>query len=205
VLLGLGLVLAPWTIRNARVFHAFIPTSVGMGELFFHGTLLATDGRWEHRTSIDEARRVVDEEVRRRGRALTAVEQDRALLRAGLETVRSHPVESAVIAVKRLWRLVFLPLSPGRLPLRLAFFVALCGLYALAIAAGLAAASARDASGAFPAALLVCLTFVIVVTAMFYTNSRYAEPFRTIPIILASGALGGRLAGARAADARDSP
>ena len=44
--LGTALVLAPWALRNAVLFHAFIPVSTGTGEYIYMGSTPETDGRW---------------------------------------------------------------------------------------------------------------------------------------------------------------
>jgi Dolichyl-phosphate-mannose-protein mannosyltransferase len=44
LLLGLGLVVAPWTIRNAVTLDRFVPISTGGGQVLFAGSYLPSDG-----------------------------------------------------------------------------------------------------------------------------------------------------------------
>ncbi|MFI5371651.1 MAG: ArnT family glycosyltransferase [Candidatus Eisenbacteria bacterium] len=195
VALGFTLIVGPWAARNALVFGRFIPLSLQSGELFYQGVMLETDGRWDH-DAFERARRgVLEREAARLGHPPDAMESDRAMRREGLEILRSHPAESALIALKRLWRIVFTPVvSSDRAPARLGFFVAILLLYALALPVALRSARAGDATGRFPAILAVTWAVTLLVSAAFYSTSRYAEPFRTIPMLLASGTVGAFLA-----------
>ncbi len=188
--LGAALVLAPWTLRNLREFHAFIPVSTGGGELFYMGTTPETDGRWDNRKWAGLRGRVLDAEAQRLGHELDGVEVDRALLHAGLANWRADFGRSATIAAKRFWRLCFLPVvSEDRLVLRFGFFVALLALYALALPAGLAGLRARAGPATLAGAMVVALALNAVALSIFYTNSRYFEPVRPLVLILAAGTL----------------
>jgi hypothetical protein len=44
VLVGLVIVVAPWTVRNAVALHRFVPVSTGGGQVLFAGTYLPSDG-----------------------------------------------------------------------------------------------------------------------------------------------------------------
>jgi 4-amino-4-deoxy-L-arabinose transferase-like glycosyltransferase len=44
VVLGLVVVVAPWTVRNAVELHRFVPISTGGGQVLFAGTYLPSDG-----------------------------------------------------------------------------------------------------------------------------------------------------------------
>src|SRR6185369_4129144 len=47
LLVGLVVVVAPWTIRNAVALDRFVPISTGGGQVLFAGTYLASDGNPE--------------------------------------------------------------------------------------------------------------------------------------------------------------
>jgi 4-amino-4-deoxy-L-arabinose transferase-like glycosyltransferase len=194
IALGAALVLAPWTLRNARVFHAFIPVSTGGGELFYMGSTPETDGRWSHEQWGTLRGRVLRAEEARVGHRLDALEVDRALLRAGVAQWEADFAGSALIAAKRFWRLCFVPVASGdRSALRVGFFAVLLALYALAIPAGIAGLRAREGPRTLAGALLVALLVNAVALSIFYTNSRYFEPTRPLVLILAAGTLGGWL------------
>jgi hypothetical protein len=188
--LGVALVVAPWTARNARVFHAFVPLSTGGGELFYMGTTPETEGRWVPREWLTLKWPLLGEEELRLGRKLNALERDRVLLRAGLRNWSRAPGRSLLIAVKRIWRLVFLPVGEGDRPwLRWAFFAVLVVLYALAWPRGVEGLRSRDRRLRFAGILLVALLFSVLAQSAFYTNSRYFEPMRPLVLILAAGTL----------------
>ncbi len=192
--LGAALVLAPWTLRNAVVFQAFIPVSTGGGELFYMGTTPETDGRWINSRWPALRGRVLEAEAHRLGHEPDALEVDRALLHAGLENWRADFGRSAGIALKRFWRLCFLPVvSEDRAALRVGFFVALLALYALAVPAGLEGLRAGSGPRTLAGAMLVALVLNALALAVFYTNSRYFEPVRPLVLILAAGRLAGLL------------
>jgi 4-amino-4-deoxy-L-arabinose transferase-like glycosyltransferase len=188
--LAAALVLAPWTLRNARLFHTFIPVSTGGGELLYMGSTPETDGRWDNTRWGALRGRVLAAEQARLGHPLDAIEVDRALLHAGVANWRSDFAGSARIAVKRFWRLCFLPVvSHDRPPLRFAFFAVLLALYALAIPEGIAGLRAPDGPRALAGSLLVALVINALALSMLYTNSRYFEPTRPLVLVLAAGAL----------------
>lgn len=192
--LGVALVLAPWTLRNLREFHAFIPVSTGGGELFYMGTTPETDGRWDNTQWATLRGRVLDAEADRLGRDLDRVEVDKALLRAGLDNWKRDFGGSALIALKRVWRLCFLPvISEDRSLVRFGFFVALLALYALALPSGLAGLRAGSGPRTLAGAMLVALAVNVLALSLFYTNSRYFEPVRPLVLILAAGTLAGWL------------
>ncbi len=47
VVLGIVVVVAPWTVRNAVVFHRFVAVSTGGGQVLYAGTYLPSDGNPE--------------------------------------------------------------------------------------------------------------------------------------------------------------
>lgn len=188
--LGALLVLAPWTLRNWRVYHAFIPVSTGGGELFYMGSTPETDGRWSHDMWGELRGKVLRAEAARVGHPLDGLEVDRALLRAGVDHWRRDFVGSATIAAKRFWRLVFLPVTTGdRSLLRVGFFVVLLALYALAIPAGIAGLRAPGGARSLQGALFVAVIVNALALSIFYTNSRYFEPVRPLVLVLAAATL----------------
>lgn len=205
---ALALVLAPWTLRNASRYHAFIPVSTGGGELFYMGTTPETDGRWDSEKWDVLTRKVLDPLRESSGRRLTPTERDRAFLRAGLENWRSDPAGSAVIAIKRFYRLCFVPVNTNdRAWLRWGFLATLLAVYALAATAGFAAARTSRAGSDAARILLATVVVYALASTLFYTSSRYFEPVRTLLLVMAAGGLDHLLRGGsrhgRAAASRD--
>ncbi len=202
--LGLVLVLAPWTLRNAVVFHAFVPLSTGAGEQFYTGSVPETDGLWIPGRLGQLRAAVLEREEQRLGRPPGVLETDRALLRAGLENWRRAPVRSLTISLKRFWRLCFVTFEHSdRVWLRWGFLAALVVLYALALPAGIAGTRKRGRGWPLAGVLLIVVLLSAAASTVLYTNSRYFEPVRPLLLILAADPLarllarrpGARLAG----------
>jgi hypothetical protein len=188
--LGLVLVLAPWTLRNAVVFHAFVPLSTGAGEQFYTGSILETDGRWIPARLGRLRAAVMEREEQRLGRAPGALEADRALLLAGVENWRSAPVRSVTISLKRFWRLCFVSFERSdRIWLRWSFLAVLVALYTLALPAGIAGMRKRGRGWPLAGVLLIVVLWNVAATTVAYTNSRYLEPIRPLLLILAADPL----------------
>ena len=188
--LGLVLVLAPWTLRNAVVFHAFVPLSSGTGELFYMGTAPETDGRWIPDPMRRLTAAVVQREEQRLGRPPGPLEADRALLHAGLENWRSAPVRSLTISLKRIWRLCFASFDRSdRAWLRGSFLAALIVLYALALPAGIAGMRERGRGWPLAGVLLIAVLWTAVASTVLFTTSRFFEPVRPLLLILAADPL----------------
>jgi 4-amino-4-deoxy-L-arabinose transferase-like glycosyltransferase len=186
--LGLVLALTPWTIRNAVVFHGFVPISTSGGEHFYMGSTPETDGRWDAHQWVELKARVVEQEELRLGRSLDPLELDRALLRAGIENWKRDPGGSVVRTFKRLWRLVLLPVeSDDRPALRIAFFLALIAVYVLAALAAVRGGPEREPIRAIARMLLFALLVNAAIGSLVYARSRYFEPVRPLALILAAG------------------
>lgn len=191
--LGAMLVLTPWTVRNARVFHAFIPFSSGGGEVFAMGTSPTTDGRWHESLWVRERGAILAPEAARLGRPLTAIETDRALYRAGIRRWREDPRTQAGLWLKRLWRTLALPASGTGAPVRWTFLFVLALLYALAVAGARLAWRRGDLVGRLAIAVLVAYAAHALVISGVAANSRYTEPVRALLLLLAAGAVAHRL------------
>lgn len=119
MLVGLGMVVAPWTVRNAVTLDRFVPISTGGGQVLFAGSYLPSDGDPEK----------VGEEVLERHPELRAqlpsdprleqilaalahqryprLEADAGLARMGRERlwedISEEPVEYAGFLASKLW------------------------------------------------------------------------------------------------------
>jgi 4-amino-4-deoxy-L-arabinose transferase-like glycosyltransferase len=122
-LVGVGVVIAPWTIRNAIALDRFVPISTGGGQVLFAGTYLPSDGdpekvgaevveRHPGLFGLDAVKQLRLEQILARlaTQRYPGVESDKALSRMGREQlwddVSEEPLEYAgFVATKiaRIW------------------------------------------------------------------------------------------------------
>jgi 4-amino-4-deoxy-L-arabinose transferase-like glycosyltransferase len=118
------LIVCPWTLRNYRVFHAFVPVATQGGQTFWGGTGPADGvsiGAWAYPVAsvkgpppADDRIPVVSEQTYRKittlqerlGR-MNEVQQDRTLVAEAKKEIRQHPGRYAFLAVKKFIRLWF--------------------------------------------------------------------------------------------------
>jgi 4-amino-4-deoxy-L-arabinose transferase-like glycosyltransferase len=97
-----GLVMSPWVLRNAVVFHSFIP-SVTLGGFTFWGGTGPADGRVVGGLVEAWAPKHVEPAVR----GLSELERDRWFYREGMRVVREDPARFLRVALRKLPRLWF--------------------------------------------------------------------------------------------------
>ena len=107
VICGTLLIVLPLTIRNAMVFHRFIPLSLGAGQTFLEGIAdYDKDGRFGI-PSTDMGIMQQEAEIYQRpdyyGTLFNpdGVERERARLSRGFVVIRSHPIWFAGVMAKR--------------------------------------------------------------------------------------------------------
>jgi hypothetical protein len=93
------LAMAPWVVRNYKLFGAFVPTDTASGYNFLLGNNPVATGRLE----LDQ---LPDITQRYWSRATTDVERSRVGLEAGLAYIRSEPLRASRLAVRKLWYLL---------------------------------------------------------------------------------------------------
>ena len=93
--LGMALPVLPWTLRNAFVFHRFIPVSVGSGFNLWVGSYLPWNGdyNWKDLSDAEELTK-----------GLTQVEADQKFFAEGVKNIKQHPGAYAMLCVKKLGR-----------------------------------------------------------------------------------------------------
>jgi 4-amino-4-deoxy-L-arabinose transferase-like glycosyltransferase len=121
-LLGLVVVVAPWTVRNAVALDRFVPISTGGGQVLFAGTYLPSDGDPEKVGAEvvaenpdlfqpQDAQRLRLEQILARLAAdrHPGMETDKALSKLGKEQlwddVSEEPVEYAGFVATKVWRI----------------------------------------------------------------------------------------------------
>ena len=121
-LLGLVVIVAPWTIRNAVALDRFVPISTGGGQVLFAGTYLPSDGDPEKVGAevvaenpdlfqSQDAQRLRLEQILARLAAdrYPGMETDQALSKLGKEqlwdNVSEEPAEYAGFVATKVWRI----------------------------------------------------------------------------------------------------
>jgi len=92
--------VVPWLIRNAVVFHAFIPITTGGGGEFYAGSYLPFGGKYHY----TETQRQISELTRE---AKTEVEKDHILYTEGLNNIARHPFQYLGVVANKGFRFVF--------------------------------------------------------------------------------------------------
>lgn len=121
LLVGVVLVVAPWTVRNAVVLDRFVPVSTGGGQVLFAGSYLPSDGDPERvgaevlerhpslRRQLPADPRLEQILAALAERRHPGMETDRALGRMGrqrlADAVTEQPLEYAGFVAAKLWRI----------------------------------------------------------------------------------------------------
>jgi hypothetical protein len=122
LLLGVAVVVAPWTVRNAVALDRFVPVSTGGGQVLFAGTYLPSNGdpekvgeevveRHPELFGPHAVERLRLEQILARlaARRQPGVETDQALSRMGKEQlwddVSEEPLEYAGFVATKVWRI----------------------------------------------------------------------------------------------------
>jgi 4-amino-4-deoxy-L-arabinose transferase-like glycosyltransferase len=92
VSLALCLTIAPWTIRNYRVFHQFVPVSTNAGIGFWWGNNLNATGSF-HLYDYAESQELMN--------LPGETERNRESFRRGFAFIRQHPLQWAKLLVKK--------------------------------------------------------------------------------------------------------
>ncbi len=154
--------LTPWTIRNAVVFHRFIPVQ----SLGGYHLLMATGGGWK---------REPDAAARRQGAALSP-DADAASYRAALRRILQDPGRFAGQMARRLVRMWYLTHSG-----RGAVALGLANALLLALAAAGAVLSRQRWRSLIP--LYAVIGYFVALHSVFFAIFRYLMP--TVPALIA--------------------
>ncbi len=180
VALGWVLVLAPWTLRNARALDAFVPVTTQVG-ITFYSSQNPPEGRIFGVLSRDATTASVA--------GLPETERSRVLLRAGLDSLRADPLGSARLeALKLLFFVV--PFDWEVLPWYGALnptyaFVAIWCLVALVIV--VRRGRAREALARWP--LWLPIAFFLAMALVFYGSPRLRLPVEPLAAVAAAWGL----------------
>lgn len=109
-LLGLAIALAPWTVRNWRVFHQFIPTSLQVGASLYDGLNPEADGgsdmRFVDRFTAELKAADARQPAAARQDTAFEVRLDRQMRDEALSWARANPgraLQLAAVKFARMW------------------------------------------------------------------------------------------------------
>lgn len=201
--LGLALVVAPWTLRNAAALGAFVPVTTGQGRALLdsNNPLVWNDPALRGNALTVYQREPYASEFRGR----SEVEVDRLATARALGFLRANAArfpEMALAKVGRLWRVgreggttgawlpegsPLAPLARGLDPLALWSVP----LFALALAG--AAFTVRGPRRLFQAVTLVPIGYFTLLATVYWGALRVRVPFEPLLAILAAAGLDGLL------------
>jgi 4-amino-4-deoxy-L-arabinose transferase-like glycosyltransferase len=176
--------LAPWWIRNATLFHSFVPLTTGAAmNLYLGNNPRNLTGGISWTTDVDYA------EAQRLQAIPDEIERQRAFSRLALDYIKAEPltfVRNAAKKFVRFWNVV-----PNAAEYQTPLYAVITALSfgpVLLLALGCAAWRWRQWRGLAPIYLMIgYFTFVHVVTI---ASLRYRLPIEPLLIILAAAALG---------------
>jgi len=182
------LVLAPWTLRNHTLHHAFVPVSTFGGRSlllgnnpYSHGTMKLDQGFQEWLTARLRDRGVTMTD------SLDEVSQISLERSIALEYMAEHPGHALTLALQKAYVLWIYPLShrPGNHPLQ-ALLMGFDIILLLGALVGIALAKFRGIR-IFPFGMV--FGFFTVVHAVLHSEARYRLPMLPLLCILAAGVL----------------
>ena len=103
-------VIAPWTLRNYRIFGGFMPVNVSSGQLFWVGTLEDSGGQYVGNEY--PGYRQFDPLLG------DPIAWEKAMFRAGLKNIRDKPLVFAKLTALKFYRLWFEPIGRNVLAAR---------------------------------------------------------------------------------------
>ena len=179
VLLVTALVVSPWTVRNYRVFGAFVPVSTNGGYTFYGANNAQAFGG--HREGFPPALPGLSDPA--------AADE---YYRRGLEWIVDHPVDFARLALRKLARL-FSPLSVASwetdYPLPPAIGYVVRGLYGAFLITALCGALLALRRWRDVFLFYVPMLSVLASAVVFYGDTRYTLPMVPSLLIFASFAV----------------
>jgi 4-amino-4-deoxy-L-arabinose transferase-like glycosyltransferase len=177
--------LTPWTIRNALVFHRFIPVTTGGGREFWVGSDIAHGGRFRHGETFEAIEALTAD-------AKSEPEKDDILLRAAIGNIRGNPKGYARVCLGKAVRYFLqiyenVPTGAARTPNRLIVLVLALSYYPLLIL-GLAGfwMSRREISKWAP--LIALFVYTLLLYSAMHFVPRYRIPL--VPFISLFAAIG---------------
>ncbi len=182
---AVGCLLAPWTIRNYRVFGTFVPLGTNLGENFYLSNHAGSDGMvWKF---FREG--LVMEEDQMRMAGVSEPVRSKILFDRGMDFVRSKPKESFLLFLRK----IYIYLDPRQAVLKGDRWVIVpnWGFIMVAVGSALAFLSSLRTRDHLQTIFLSSFIFAyfLFLHAILQSMDRYRFPTEPILIVLTSFAL----------------
>ncbi|HEC07134.1 MAG TPA: hypothetical protein ENJ12_09790 [Thiolapillus brandeum] len=181
MVVGFVVLVSPWSYRNYLVTGHFIPLATGGGYSMWVGYNLTGDGREDD--ELDEQTRAQFMEERRAISSYydttrnISFEEDRAFMRNAMESVASHPRESFILTLKKLYRFWFDIYAPENKWAQLFAIIMQGGLLLFAIYGAV-----RLLLLGHPVHLLLApVVYLMLMHSLVISTLRYSMP--TVPVL----------------------
>ncbi len=182
-------VVAPWTIRNARVYGRFVLVASEGGVTFWTGNHPLARGEGDLAANPEIKR--ADLEFRRAHPGLTAEQMEPLYYREALRHIAAHPAWWAgLLARKAVYTVI--PAGPSYTLHSTKYRVASIASYLLLLPFAVAGAVRRWRSPRRPAALLLLAASAVLVSLIFFPQERFRIPVIDPVLIVCAGALAAR-------------
>jgi hypothetical protein len=185
LIVAAALVVAPWTLRNARVYHQFVLVASEGGVTFWTGNHPRAKGEGDLAANPDI--KVADLGFRAQHPGLTAEELEPLYYRDTIRYIADHPLWWAGLLVKKAFYTV-VPAGPSyALHSPLYRFVSIAS-YLLVLPLGVLGAELWRRGRHRPEALLPLAASAVIVCIVFFPQERFRIPVLDPALIVCAGA-----------------
>ncbi|MFC1668448.1 ArnT family glycosyltransferase [Chlamydiota bacterium] len=180
LIMGMCLVIFPWTYRNYALYEQVIPVATERGGLaIFIGNFYPTRGGWEGPKKQLWEEAVITIDLENQGKTL--VERDRVYYKKAIEAIVKNPVQFGEMVMYKFFRFWFISAS-GRMitlliPLQL--FLLMCAMIGF---------FAKKKTGQYFWILLSMLGYYMMIFLVTYSCVRFSLPI--MPLVLVFSAAG---------------
>jgi hypothetical protein len=180
--------IAPWTIRNARVYGRFVPVASEGGVTFWTGNNPLARGEGDLAANPEMKR--AELAFRDRYAALSPEEREPLYYRDALAWIRGHPAEWAALLVRKAF-FTIIPLGPSYTLHSTKYVMASAGAYLLLLPAALVGAwwLGRDRA---PVALWLMVASTVFASLVFFPQERFRIPVIDPGLIVSAAGLATR-------------
>jgi hypothetical protein len=177
--------LAPWTIRNARVYGRFVLVASEGGVTFWTGNNPLARGEGDLAANPELKR--AELAFRNRYADLTAEEREPLYYREAFAWIRTHPADWAALLLRKAFFTV-VPFGPSYTLHSTKYVLASAGAYLLLLPAALAGAwwLGRDRA---PAALWLMAASTLFASIVFFPQERFRIPVIDPALIVSAAGL----------------